>query len=134
MISAFNAQMKIAVPVGGEDVVFTLRRPSAKETSKFLNSRFEQKRNKLVSKLYEARVAFIDSLLVDISNAQYETAAGELKPLNKDTVLSADDAAHASRVLDIPVNSWKDLIPVSWKSSVAMQFEDSNQGGDEEGN
>lgn len=134
MVSAFTSHMKITIPVGGEEVTFTLRRPTAKDLSKFLNSRFEQKRNKVVSKVYEARVAFIDAHIEDIGNASFQDASGEVRPLNKDTSLSAEDKAFASGILGTPVESWKDLISVSWKSSAAMFFEDANQGGDSEGN
>ena len=116
---------RIAIDVNGDTVVFICRVPSATELSKFLNSRFETKRNKVKSCVYEAREEFINKIATDIENATYAGADGEEKPLNAQTVLSDQDKTYWSGILGVPVQTWKDLIPLSWKSSAAQRFEDS---------
>jgi hypothetical protein len=61
---------RVAIDVNGEIVVFVCRTPSAPELSQFLNGRFETKRNKVNSRVYEAREAFINKILIDVENAQ----------------------------------------------------------------
>ena len=129
-----DSTIRISVPVGDEDVILVCRRPSADEVSKFLNSRFTTHRNKVKSNLYPARVAFVDSILVDAENVTFVTASGEEKPLNAATVLTPDDASHWSKVLGEAVSCWKDLISMPWKSTVAMYFEEQQGGGEEQGN
>jgi hypothetical protein len=129
---AFDTRVRVAVDVGGEDVVFICRTPTAKETSAFLNNRFVTKRNKVTSHLYDARANFMDAIVVDVENAQFRNAAGEVLPLNAQTVLTDDDKRQCGAVLGVQVESWKDLIPLSWKSSAAMKFEDSQSASGEE--
>jgi hypothetical protein len=134
---AFDTRVRVAVDVGGEDVVFICRTPTARETSVFLNNRFVTKRNKVTSHLYEARAEFISAIVVDVENAQFRNAAGEVLPLNAQTVLTDDDKRQCGAVLGVQIETWKDLIPLSWKSSAAMKFEDSQNAsgeGEPEGN
>ncbi|HEX4135920.1 MAG TPA: hypothetical protein VHY84_14995 [Bryobacteraceae bacterium] len=130
---AASPNRRIAVDVSGETVVFVCRVPSAAELSKFLNARFETKRNKVKSHVYEARQEFIDKIAIDIENATYVGADGVEKPLNARTVLEDQDKTYWSGIQGEPVQSWKDLIPLSWKSSAAQQFEDSANVGEDEG-
>ena len=133
-MSAFvGSTININIPVGDETVVLVCRRPTAQEQSTFLKDRFEAKGRKVKSHLYESRAALIDKILIDVRNAEFETAAGERFTLNKDTALSESDRHWWSNLLGVTVTCWKDLIPVSWKSSAAMRFEDA-QPEDEEKN
>jgi hypothetical protein len=129
-----SGNMRIRLTIGSEEAVFICRRPTTRESSNFLNTRWVRgKRNKIDDRLYEARRAFIDLILVDLEEVVFKTAAGEVVPLNAAAVLSPADIEHWSQVLGEPVKSWKDLIPVQWKSSVAQRFEDvPNFDGDEE--
>jgi len=129
-----SANIRITVPVSGEDVVFICRRPAAKEISQFLSSRNRTHRNKVTSRLYEAREEFARSIIQDAENVSYRSVTGEELPLNARTSLSAEDKEHWSKVLGVKVESWLDLIPLSWFSSVAMYFEDSLPDDGPEGN
>jgi hypothetical protein len=132
MSAVISSTIRIDVPVGDETVTFICRRPTAQEQSKFLTNRFEAKGRKVKSHLYEARAALIDKVLIDVKNAEYETAAGERRPLNKETQLTEEDKRHWSGIFGTAVESWKDLIPMSWKSSAAMHFEDPQPEGEGE--
>ncbi|MFB3828960.1 MAG: hypothetical protein ACE15B_19495 [Bryobacteraceae bacterium] len=132
-ISAFQKTVRVKIPVGSEDVVLICRKPNAGELSQFLNARFVRKGRKIESRLIEARGEFIDRILVDAENVEYETAAGERKPLNRNTQLSEEDKAYAGGILGVKVESWKDLIALNWKSSAAMHFEDAAPEDEEDG-
>jgi hypothetical protein len=123
---------RVAIDVNGEIVVFVCRTPSAPELSQFLNGRFETKRNKVNSRVYEAREAFINKILIDVENATYSGADGAEQPLSAATSLSDQDQAYWSGIMGTQVKTWKDLIPMSWKSSAAQRFEDSANVADEE--
>ncbi len=129
------SSIKIPIEVGGETVNLICRRPTAKELSSFLSSRFVQKRNKMQSRIYEARSEFIDQILVDVENAQVQNAAGDVLEITKDLVLTEDDKRHLTSSLGDNIENWRDLIPLNWKASAAMYFEDQHQAApDEEGN
>lgn len=128
--------VKVKVPVeGGETVTLVCRRPTSQELSGFLNARFDTRGKKVKSKLYEARTALINKILVNVEDANFEKADGGCAMLNAQTVLSEEDQAHWSGLLGTPVTGWKDLIPVSWMSSAAMAFEDpAPEDEDDSGN
>lgn len=137
MVQIATDNLRIPVPVGSEDVIFICRRPKAREISNFLNNRWRRgPRGKIVDRLYEARREFVDSVLIDVENVTWKTAAGETLPLNSSTQLSDRDRELWSEIMGEPVTGWKDLIPLNWKSAVAMQFEDALalSSEDEEGN
>ncbi|HZL56927.1 MAG TPA: hypothetical protein VFC21_07590 [Bryobacteraceae bacterium] len=129
---AVAPKKRVAIDVNGETVVFICRTPSAGEMSAFLNSRFITKRNKVESRAYEAREAFMDKVAIDIENATYAGADGVEKPLDASTVLSSDEKTYLAGILGKPVDSWKDVIPMQWKSSAAQRFEDSATAPEEE--
>jgi hypothetical protein len=120
-----SQQIRITVPVGGETVTLICRRPSTSELNAFLKARFEAKGRKVKSHLYDAREELMYKILRDAQNAQYETASGETKDLNAQTVLTDEDKPHWSSILGKKVESWIDLVPLSWLSSAAMHFEDA---------
>jgi len=124
--------IRVVVEAGGEDVIFICRQPSAAERSKFLSSRFVTKRNKMVSRLYEARAEFVDQILLDVENIQYCASNGEIRQLNAQAELSDADKAEYSTVHGVEVRGWRDMIPLNWKSSVAMYFEDQQSQGEED--
>jgi|SRR5665213_166743 len=123
---------RIAIDVNGESVIFICRVPSAPELSKFLNARFHTARNKVKSCVYEAREEFINKIAIDVENATYAGADGVEKPLGAATTLDDAEKAYWSGVQGVRVESWKDLIPLSWKSSAAQRFEDSATVGDDD--
>ncbi len=134
MAVSITSKIRILVPVGDENVVLICRKPTAAEHSAFLKGRYEQKGRKVRDQSYDAREELMYKILVDAENAEYETAAGETKPLNSRTVLSDEDKSHWSRVLGKTVNSWIDLMPISWLSTAAMSFEEPVVGGETEKN
>lgn len=129
--------VRVKVQVGSDTVVLVCRRPTAPEQSAFLGARFKTKGRKVKSELYEAREAFIDKILIDAEGAEFASGTG-VRPLNASTDLSAEDRQQWTRIMGKPVDRWQDLIPVSWKSSAAMTFEDPAQdegeGDDSSGN
>jgi hypothetical protein len=120
-----SATVSVTVPVGDDKVVMVCRRPTAAELSRFLGDRFESKGKKVKSRLYEARTALVDKILVDARGASFQDAAGETRVLDASTTLNDDDKRMWAGIMGKPVETWKDLIPESWKSSVAMTFEDA---------
>lgn len=133
MAVAARSRIRVKVAVaGGETVVFICRQPTAAEQSRFLNARFEQKGRKVESRLYPARATFMDQIALDIEGAEYELADGTLAPLTAATVLSDEDRSRMGGIIGQPVKSWKDLIPMAWKSQAAQRFEDGTTPDDEE--
>ncbi len=126
-----STKVRISVPIGNESVVLICRRPTAAELNAFLQRRFEAKGKKVKSHLYDAREELMYRILVDAENAEYEHKDGTTAPLNARTVLSEDDKAHWSSVLGKQVNTWIDLVPLSWLSSAAMHFEDPSPEDEE---
>lgn len=134
MIKIQSATIRVAVPVGNEDAIFICERPTGKELSAFLTSRFRTHRNKITNVAYEVRPNFAKSLILDAENISFENAAGEVVPLNNKTELTEADKAKWSSILGEPVVHWRDLISVSWLCSVAMYFEESSPADESEGN
>ncbi len=126
---------RVSIDVFGEIVTFICRIPTGDELSKFLNGRFSAKRNKVESNVYPARAAFMDKITQDVEGATFEDAEGVERPLNAGTVLTEADKHKWCKLLAVPsIDSFRDLIPLSWKSSAAQQFEDSaNAAGEDDG-
>lgn len=132
MALALASKLRIPIAVGGETVIMICRQPTAKEVSTFLAQRFETKRNKVHSRLYEARPVFARKIVLDAENAEYESASGAILPLNARNAIPEEDRRHAAALLGRAVDSWLDLIPDSWLSAVAMRFEDAAADDDDE--
>ena len=135
MASAISSNVRVRIAIaGGQFVTIICRRPTAQAVSKFLDARFENKRNKIQSRLYAARTEFVRSIMVDIENAEYECPPGSetLLPLTAKTVLSDEEKAHWSGIVGEPVHGWKELIPIQWLSQAAQKFEDGQIPDDEE--
>ena len=124
---------RVSIDVSGETVTFICRTPTAAEQSHFLNNRFSTKRNKVETRVYQARAEFMDKITVDIEGATYDDAAGTELPLNAATVLTDGDKTKWAEISARRCRSWKDLIPLSWKSSAAQRFEDSQNQPEDEG-
>lgn len=94
-------EIKIALTIGNESVLFTLRKPTNEELNEFLGERYEvEKKGKLKDKSLTARVALFDTLLVGVDNLTDEND----NPIGPDR---------------------KDEIPANWKGSVIFKaFED----------
>lgn len=90
----------MAVRVGDEEVVFTLRKPTNQELNEYLASRYEVgRRNRLKDNSLQARCEFFDLLLESVENL--EDAQG---PVTVER---------------------KDAIPVTWKSDIVFRaYED----------
>ncbi len=112
---------------GGESVTVVLRHPTPEELNKFLKDRFQTVRNVVRNNQPEARRALIDKILVNVEGFTADNAKGEEVQVNKDLVLSDEDRIHWSAVLGFPVQTWKDLIPATWKNSWALRFEESRE-------
>ncbi len=125
MSAVIASTRRIELEVGGDTVTFVCRIPTGPAMSKFLSSRFRTQRNKVESRVYEARAEFFDAIIVDLENAQFENAENQTVDLGAATVLTEADKTKWSGLMGVPVSGWKDLIPLGWKSSVAQWFEDS---------
>jgi hypothetical protein len=97
MAVRLGKEIKCGVKVGGEEVLFTLRRPDNEELSSFMKSRFIEKPGKVEDIGPAARVKFFDDLLQTVEN--FEDAAG--KPIGPDR---------------------KELVPDNWKQQVIFSL------------
>lgn len=96
--------------------VLILRTPTRQELKAFLSSRWEHRRNKMEDRTVEARERFIDALLIDVENVAVRVG-DQAVPLTKDMA------------------DWKSRIPVNWKTSLAIRFEEQETlTGDDEKN
>lgn len=91
--------------------VLILRSPSAEELRAHLAGRFRKggkaaDQFRITEQLMVSREAFIDSILVDCENVGYLLPDGSHGILNKD------------------VSGWKAKIPINWKTSIAMRYEE----------
>jgi hypothetical protein len=127
-----DTNRRVSIDVAGGTVTFICRTPSASEQSKFLNSRFATKRNKVETRVYAARAEFMDQITVDVEGVTYVNAEGAEFPLNAAASLTDADKAKWTAVLGVTIKSFRDLIPLSWKSSAAQRFEDSNNSDSED--
>ena len=122
---AISSTRRISIDVGDETVTFVCRPPSGADISTFLSARFKTKRNKVESFVYPARAAFFDRIVINAENATYEAADSTQQTLDAGTMLTDADKTKWGVLLGIQISGWKDLIPLSWKSSLAQRFEDS---------
>jgi hypothetical protein len=131
-----KANVEVNIDVQGETVCLVCRHPSAAELSGLLRGRYQAKGRKVKDRLYETRRDFIDRILIDCRNATFANAKHESVALDASTVLTDEDKTLWSGILGERVEIWKDLIPLNWKSSAAMTFEDQmpSDEGDGQGN
>lgn len=115
---------------GAEKILVVLRRPTPEELNRFLKDRFVTVRNQVRNNLPEARRALIDKILVNVEGLTSENAAGAEIRIDRNLTLTEADRVHFSAMLGFPVETWKDLIPASWKNSWALRFEEARDEGD----
>jgi len=107
----------IDVGEGENNPTLIIRRPSDKEMQRFLASRWERKGSKVVDRTIDARREFVDALLEGCERIEIEQADGTYTDLTPNG------------------NGWKDSIPLNWKTSLAMRFEEQEAfTGDDEKN
>jgi|GEM_PF-5333877 len=116
---------KFRFSMGADDITIVVRQPTSSELNQFLAGRYIQRRNKTINRHHEARTAFVSGILVDLEGAAFTAADGTVKPLNKDTVLNADDKAKWSALFGAPVESWRDFVLPQWRNTIAMAFEEN---------
>lgn len=121
MAIAFARSVRIQVADG---VTLVCRRPTTVRLERFLSDRFVVKRNKRINNLIPARTAFIKEHLVNIEGAQYEDAAGNMRPLTAEATLTVEDKSMIGAVLGVEVKDWRDIIPSHWLSTAAAWFEE----------
>jgi hypothetical protein len=125
-MALIRATVRIPVDVeGGERVVLVCRRPTAAETSHHLTARFRQKGSRIQNNSTEAREALMDKILVDVEGVEYERPDHSAVKLSAATVFTDEEKAYLSSIFGGRVETWKDAIPVNWKSSAATYFEDN---------
>jgi len=122
---------RVLIDVAGETVTFICRHPSAQELSRFLNARFIHKRGKTETNLSGSRSIFMDQITTDLEGGTFEAADGTEQPIDASYQLTEADKTKWTGILGVKVSSFLDLIPMSWKSSAAQQFEDSANVPDE---
>jgi hypothetical protein len=104
---------------GADKPVLILRAPSSEELRAHLAGRFKKGGKatdpfRITEQLMLSREAFVDSLLVDCENVGYLRAPGDQVPLGQS------------------VPGWKSKIPVNWKTSIAMKYEEQEVVSSEE--
>lgn len=105
---------RIAVPVGSAKVVLVLRAYTTDEYAKFMGGRFGfKKKGRLDDRSMQARIEFIDALLVDIEALDADG--------NPDFVSYVSDGATTK--LTPQVENWKSYVNPSWKISAALELE-----------
>ncbi len=109
-------QRRLRVPVGQAAVILVLRDYTAEEFARFLSGRFEfKRRGRIEDRSMQARVRFVDDLLVGI-----EARDAEGRP---DTVTYRDPATGEQNPLTPAVPDWKRFVNPSWKIAAALELE-----------
>lgn len=106
---------KIIVPVAGDvKVILICRDYTTSEYARFMGGRFDfKKKGKLDDRSMQARIDFIDTLLIDVEAVD--------KDGNPDYVVYA--CAGKVEKLTPQVENWKDYVNPSWKISAALTLE-----------
>jgi hypothetical protein len=98
--------IEFEIKCGGKDgdhPILVLRRPTEKELSEFLDARFSREGRTVSIKPSEARVAFIDSLLVDCKRIEVKGPDQKRVPLTPER------------------SDWKGRIPANWKTTICIK-------------
>lgn len=105
---------RFVIQIGEEpNPVLILRRPTNNEVKEFLKSRFVRKGGKMVDQSVEAREKFVNTLLVDCENVE----------IKKDGVAVS---------LKSGIPDWTSYIPLNWKTSIAIKFEEQETVSEED--
>lgn len=109
-----DENLRFTIQMGEEkNPVLILRQPTARELKTFLQGRFVRKGNKIQDVSVEARENFVNALLERVENV-------EVKGL------------HGGYVEIMTLPDWKDRIPLNWKTSIAIKFEEAEVVSQEE--
>lgn len=92
---------------GPDNPILILRQPTPAEVKAFLTGRFIRKGNKVQDESVTAREKFIDTLMIGIQNVEIRDSSRNYIALSP----------------DFP--NWKEKIPVNWKTSIAVRFEEA---------
>lgn len=91
---------------GPDNPILILRQPTPAEVKAFLTGRFVRKGTKVQDESVTARERFIDTLLISVLHVEVKDPSGNYVALNP----------------DFP--NWQEKIPVNWKTSIAVHFEE----------
>lgn len=92
--------------MGEANPTLIFREPTPQELRSFLKSRFIRKGSKVDDQTLEAREKFADMLLIGCENVEIQNGSEGPQPLTPQ------------------VADWKAKIPVNWKTSCAIRFEE----------
>lgn len=109
-----NLEYKINVNNSQDDPVLILRQPTNAELKTFLRNRFARKGTRFDDKSIEAREQFIDNLLVGCKNVEVKGSP----------YITSEGTQSGWVNLNPEMPGWKNQIPLNWKTSVAMKFEE----------
>lgn len=106
-------------PVSGARLVY--RYPTTEEYVHYKDgiSIMRHADGKLVTEATDSEIELVNAILIDVEDFKYETADGQEEFLTKDTPVSA--LTHFEEAFGHPITSWKDVIPVTWKTGLAFR-------------
>ena len=107
--------LRFAILLGQEEdnPVLILKQPTPQQIKNFLQQRFFRKGNKVEDNSIEAREKFINLLLEKVKNVEIKDSSG-----NYVSIMTLPD--------------WKDRIPLNWKTSLAIKFEEAETISEDE--
>lgn len=106
--------LRFTIQMGQQDnPVLSLRQPTAQQIKNFLQQRFVRKGNRVEDNSIEAREKFINALLDKVGNVEVKGADGNYVDL-----------------MTLP--DWKERVPLNWKTSVALKFEEAETVSEDE--
>ena len=112
----------------GDKITVSMRYPTSSELSRHLNARFPRHGKIIKTQIVEARVAFAQSLLINVKGVTLEGDDGSVVTVDRDLVLSDDDKKDWSAALRRPVENWMDLFPSATMAAWAIKVEGEKQG------
>lgn len=106
---------RITVPVGSAKVILSLRAYTTTEYAQFMGGRFGfKKKGKLDDRSMQARIEFVDALLVDIEAVDKD---------GQPDYVAYSSATGREDKLTPQVENWKGYVNPSWKIAVALELE-----------
>ncbi len=108
-------ELRYTIQLGqGDNPVLILRQPTAAEIKAFLNGRFIRRGNKVEDQSVTSRERFVDTLLIRVHNIEIKDEGGNYIPLTP------------------AIAGWKERIPLNWKTSIAVKFEEQETLSEED--
>lgn len=112
-------EIRINIPFGKETAVLILKDYTTSEFEKFMNARYSVKsRGRISDRSNEARIKFIDDILIGIAAKDAEG--------RRDVVMYRNPATGLVEDLTPQVDNWKQYVKSSWKISAALELEGEN--------